>query len=306
MVTMFFCSPARRRASLFCFFTVWITGGPTLAQWPQPAGLTLGDKYHLVFNSSTSITGTSPEISAYNALAQAAADAADIGGAVTWSALASTASTHARDNAVIGPSTPVYNMNLEQVATGFDDMWDGTLTSTLHWDEQGQRNRGDAWTGTLPDGTGAPGLTLGHESLSAWCGRPTVTNEAWMNFITPPTSISLHVYALSQELTVVLFGDANNDGLVTGADIIAVQQNFAEIEPGFPTGTYVGDANDDGLVTGADIIAIQTNFGAVFDNAPTPTAPIPEPATLLSLTLLLAAFARSVQRATNHSICDVK
>ena len=70
-----------------------------------------------------------------------------------------------------------------------------------------------------------------------------------------------------------LFGDANNDDVVTGADLIAVQQNFAAMGP--PNdGTLMGDANDDGLVTGADLIAVQQNFAATL----TPSgAPVPEP-----------------------------
>ena len=58
-----------------------------------------------------------------------------------------------------------------------------------------------------------------------------------------------------------LFGDANNDGLVTGLDLIAVQQNFGAT--GLSDGLLHGDANDDGLVTGLDLIVVQQNFGHV-------------------------------------------
>ena len=49
-----------------------------------------------------------------------------------------------------------------------------------------------------------------------------------------------------------LLGDANNDLRVTGADLIAVQQNFGASEPLPATGLLPGDANDDGQVTGGD------------------------------------------------------
>ena len=78
-------------------------------------------------------------------------------------------------------------------------------------------------------------------------------------------------------------GDANNDGLVTGAGLIAVQQNFGNVDPNTPTdGLFIGDANDDGLVTGADLISVQQNFGNTF--APV-GAEVPEPASVCLLTL---------------------
>ena len=60
----------------------------------------------------------------------------------------------------------------------------------------------------------------------------------------------------------VLLGDANNDGQVTGADIIAVQRNFSTVYS-FDSrcnGLGLGDANDDCQVTGADVVLIYQNF----------------------------------------------
>ena len=71
--------------------------------------------------------------------------------------------------------------------------------------------------------------------------------------------------------------------MVTGADLIAVQQNFGNVDPNTPTdGLFIGDANDDGLVTGADLISVQQNFG----NTLAPVgAEVPEPASVCLLTL---------------------
>ena len=51
----------------------------------------------------------------------------------------------------------------------------------------------------------------------------------------------------------------------------------------------LGDANNDGQVTGADLIAVQQNFGNVLGPA---SSSVPEPATLAMLGLLGFALAR--------------
>ena len=84
---------------------------------------------------------------------------------------------------------------------------------------------------------------------------------------------------------VLLPGDANNDGLVSGLDLIAVQEGFGDSEPGEPTGLLKGDANDDGLVSGLDLIKVQENFG----KALSPVA-IPEPAALAALLTFVASL----------------
>ena len=91
----------------------------------------------------------------------------------------------------------------------------------------------------------------------------------------------------------MLLGDANNDGQVTGADLIAVQQSFGIIcSQDFPS-PCDGDANKDGQVTGADLISVQQNFGNVL--GPVGGA-VPEPttATLLCFGALLAISPRRI------------
>jgi len=89
-------------------------------------------------------------------------------------------------------------------------------------------------------------------------------------------------------VNALLYGDANNDGQVTGADLIAVQQNFGDTS--LADGLLVGDANDDGKVTGADLITVQQNFSATLVPG---GAVVPEPATAGLFTLLLMGRRRS-------------
>ena len=78
------------------------------------------------------------------------------------------------------------------------------------------------------------------------------------------------------QFVLLLVGDANKDGLVTGADLISVQQNFGQVGPT----PLQGDANDDAQVTGADLISVQRNLGKTLSTA---ADPVPEPATLVLL-----------------------
>ena len=80
---------------------------------------------------------------------------------------------------------------------------------------------------------------------------------------------------LDVQITVAytVYGDANLDGAVNGADLGAVLANF-----GSTSGTwYMGDFNYDGSVNGADLGVVLANFGQHVSV----TAAVPEPSTLL-------------------------
>ena len=86
-------------------------------------------------------------------------------------------------------------------------------------------------------------------------------------------------------------GDANNDLIVSGLDLIAVQEGFGNSEPGEPTGLLRGDANDDGVVSGLDLIKVQENFGKA-----APPSAIPEPAAVVLLAALGGVIAAGRRR----------
>ena len=64
-----------------------------------------------------------------------------------------------------------------------------------------------------------------------------------------------------------------------------MQRQFGRVGTG--DGLLRGDANDDGAVSGADLLEVQRFFGSVFAHGPV-GAPVPEPT---SLVLALLAFS---------------
>ena len=246
-----------------------------VAALPVPTDLAPGQPYHLLFNSAATLQATSSNIADYNAFVQTAANAAGIGNTVgvAWKALASTASVDARVNAVVGASTPVYNMNLQRIANGFADLWDGTLTTGAGWDETGSVNASLAWTGSLSTGLKDGPRTLGNISGFTRAGAPTFTNTMWFSFPSDVSQASFfHVYGLSQQLTAPVGGDLDGDGDVDGNDVLLWQRG---------QGTTYGPET---------LATIRTNFGvgaqaAAANSVPEPTAGALAAAALASLVL---------------------
>jgi len=94
---------------------------------------------------------------------------------------------------------------------------------------------------------------------------------------------------------IPLLGDADNDRLVTGADLVSIQQNFSTA--GLANGVLIGDANDDGFVTGTDIISVQQNFASV---ATVQLAPVPEPTSVTMLSVAFGILLRTQGRPRRH------
>lgn len=89
-----------------------------------------------------------------------------------------------------------------------------------------------------------------------------------------------------------LWGDANNDWAVTGADLSAVATNFGNVEAGPATGLFLGDANDDGAVNGMDLVAVATNFGNAITPPDTSSAPDPNSIAILTCAGLCHCLGR--------------
>lgn len=169
---------------------------------PVPPGLNPGDTYQLAFISSTARDGISTQILDYNNFVQGVANAAGIGtsAGVTWYAIASTAAANANANAVV--TSPVYNMNLDLVATGYADLWDGSLLAVgISYDEHGSENQNGAWTGSQSNGLGFAGRTMG--TAFPELGDSSFTDPNWISLGALNKTAPLCFYALSSQLTVV-------------------------------------------------------------------------------------------------------
>ena len=151
-----------------------------------PTGLSTGDKFRLIFLSSTKRNATSDDIADYNTFIQnrAAAGHTDI---QTYSsgfrAVGCTADTDALDNtATRGTSVVIYWLNGNKVADDYGDFYDGSWDDEANDKNEDGNNGPDTsmdgnfpWTGCNHDGTGylegSLPLMLG-SALGVGNGRP--------------------------------------------------------------------------------------------------------------------------------------
>ncbi len=196
--------------AMFCFG--FGGGGPAAADLviSTPTGLSVGDTFRIVFVTDGLNDGTSSSISTYNSFVNTDASNEAGGGQVTyngvnltWSAIASTASTDAINNVGVS-GTPVYlaSGTLVTSSDSSSGLWSGSLNSPIDQDLKGNVFGGvDAWTGTLTSGTGDPGHQLGTSSVEL--GSAGSTNSNWVSAFPFPTGLEdLSLYGISQVLTV--------------------------------------------------------------------------------------------------------
>jgi len=168
-----------------------------------PIGLTPGDRYRLAFVTSGTRDATSTLISDYNAFVTAQANLSPLLLALntTWRVIGSTEFEPAITN--IGfPTTPIYNTNGGRVATDIPDLFDGTLSNPIKWDQlgNGSMNR-SVWTGSDPNGFDSF-FPLGGPFLFVTTGNSSSTNFEWINNAEGNFSSANSFYAISDELIV--------------------------------------------------------------------------------------------------------
>jgi hypothetical protein len=130
-----------------------------------PTGLSPGDQYRLVFVTDGARTVLSSDIGDYNAFVTAEAvlssELAALG--TTWTVIGSSdAGVDARDNTntnptTDGPGVPIYTLTDLIVASGYNDLWDGSIANPINITQTGtvlDDTTGDfIATGSLADGT---------------------------------------------------------------------------------------------------------------------------------------------------------
>jgi hypothetical protein len=110
-------------------------------------GLRVPGTFHYLFASSAIYQGNLGGISGADAKCQALATGAGLAG--TYVSLVSTSATFANRVTVSGY---VYNRRGLLLATSKADLFDGTLTNAVDYDEYGSYVTGKAWTGSTAGG----------------------------------------------------------------------------------------------------------------------------------------------------------
>ena len=182
-----------------------------------------GDTYHLAFVTSTSFTTPDSNIATYNGFVQGVANNATNNlGSVTWKAIVSTSNVNANVNAAV--TGPVYNMIGALVASSYGDLWDGTISNPINYNEnQNLVSSGQPWTGTNSGGTKANPIGAQADGFQ-WkrYGNVGAVNSAWID---TGSNAQQHwgnrpLYALSEPVTVQA---------TTGIEVGATAGNWQQV-----------------------------------------------------------------------------
>ena len=146
-----------------CESEVHVPSGWTLT----PSGLNAGDKFRLLFVTSTKRDATSGILSNYNRFVQdwaAAGHSAIQPFKRGFRAVVSTSNVDARDNAcTTGTGAPIHWLGGNKVVDGYADFYDGSWDDRTNWrDENGNAlSPGKVWTGSNDNGTQHPSRRMG-------------------------------------------------------------------------------------------------------------------------------------------------
>lgn len=177
--------------------------------------LSPGDKYRVLFVTTSLTAATSTSISTYNTFVQTAAAAGSVTSSLglSWMALASTLTDNAQTNASVlnTDTSPVsfFNTNGDLLAVSGQDLWDGSLLVAVDYTENGSLFGFFVWTGTFSDGLSFDQRELGSlvpgadpNFTVAFGGISNAVNSAWMVY-SPGLTIELRsIYGLSSVAVV--------------------------------------------------------------------------------------------------------
>ncbi|APW63263.1 hypothetical protein [Paludisphaera borealis] len=173
-----------------------------------PADLKPGQTFQVAFVTNGTLTAESSDIAVYNNFVTLAAAAAGLdvinGQPVTWTAIISTATVNARDNAP--QIAPVYDVDSLLITAVPGGLWNTTskfLNNPINTTESGnQLLWGYVGTGSNASGVSSPGPTFGSAAPLMAQGDLTSIFPSWLAnaYLFPGTTY--HLYALSSPITI--------------------------------------------------------------------------------------------------------
>ena len=180
------------------------------ADWALiPSGISAGEKFRLLFVTSTQRDASATDIATYNTFVQnraAAGHTAIRTHSAEFRVVASTSSVDARDNsATTGTGVPIYwlgGSNSNKVADNYADFYDGNWDSYVNTNENGAGSgNATVWTGSNDNGTKDSSNYLGASSVQYGQLFLASTNDPFTRF-TSGNGTSRHLYGLSPVFTV--------------------------------------------------------------------------------------------------------
>jgi hypothetical protein len=195
--------PMNRLLSVLSVFAIASVAAGTASAGPiisTPTGLHPGDHFRIAFVTTGTLANTvSSNIATYDSFVTTDAGGATYNGnTITWQAIASTPSEDAIAHIGI-KNDPVYLVDGSRVALTDAALWSGSLQHAINETINGTGVSGSVATGTFISGVKFNPLGSG---LSQF-GLSGFTTNRWISFNAVPSSASgLHLYGISQELTV--------------------------------------------------------------------------------------------------------
>ena len=171
-----------------------------------PSGLNAGDKFRLLFVTSTRRDASSVAISPYNVFVQDRTAAGH--GSIRpfrrgFLALGSNRLGHARDRTcTTGTGVPIHWLGGNKVADSYTDFYDGSWDDRTNWrDENGNAlSPGKVWTGSNDNGTAHSSRHMGASMVAGSDGASSSANP--LTGSDGSNSEQRHLYGLSQVFKV--------------------------------------------------------------------------------------------------------
>ena len=252
-----------------------------------PTGLSTGDKFRLIFLSSTKTNATSDDIADYNSFIQnrAAAGHTDIQAySAGFRAVGCTADSDATANTgTTGTGVVIYWLNGAKVADNYGDFYDGSWDDEANdKEEDGTNGRDTSQAGNYPrtgcehNGTeatfGGSSRGLGAGSVRVGIPNSSATGNGPLSSATNPSPSSTRpMYGLSQVFEVAAAGNtlATGKPSITGAaqagmTLTAGLGDIADADD-LPTSGYtyqwISGGSDIAEATGSSLALASGNYG---------------------------------------------